>query len=226
MICLIDGDLIVYRVGFSTEDVDAPIALWRANMMIEDINYACNADSYQVFLTSSDKSNFRYTIDPAYKANRVQPKPRYYNELREYLCNRHNARMVFGREADDEMGINQTSSSVICSIDKDLKQIPGSHYNFVKKEHFTVSPLQGTQFFYKQILMGDSSDGIAGLHGVGPKKADKHIDPIMHEGEMWRRVLELYSLKHEDYFKRAIKAGQLLKIMTKEDEGIWQPPLS
>jgi len=61
---------------------------------------------------------------------------------------------------------NSNDSSIIVSIDKDFKQVCGWHYNFVKKDKFYVSPEEGLRFFYKQILTGDSIDGIMVLMGL------------------------------------------------------------
>src|SRR5258706_13648506 len=99
---------------------------------IEDILKATNADNYKVFLTSDDKSNYRYTVSGTYKANRKNPRPIYYGELREHLITFYHTTVVTGEEADDALGVAQTSETIICSIDKDLNQCPGRHYDFVK----------------------------------------------------------------------------------------------
>ena len=67
---------------------------------------------------------------------------------------------------------------VIVSLDKDLKQVPGLHYNFVKKEFDTVTPQQGLINFYTQFLVGDTSDNIRGCTGIGPVKARKAFEEL------------------------------------------------
>jgi len=222
---LIDGDVLTYRVGFSTLDVDSNIAIWRLRTMIEEMVENVGAERYRVFLTSTDKSNYRFDIDPAYKSNRKVEKPKHYELLRNHMINQHKAEVIFGMEADDKLGIEQTSDTVLCSNDKDMLQIPGKHYNIVKKELFEVTPTEGLQFFYKQILMGDNADFIQGIKGIGPKKADKIIDPLINEWDMYTEVLGIYKKYHpEDALTRVIKAGQLLKIKQSETEELWQPP--
>jgi 5'-3' exonuclease len=128
-------------------------------------------------------------------------------------------------EADDALGIAQTTDTILCTIDKDLDQISGKHYNFVQKRLYSISEEEGLKWFYKQILIGDNADGIKGLRGIGPVKADKHINPLKNEAEYYSKVLELYKQHYpEDYTERLIKNGQLLKIRRTKDEGIWQPP--
>lgn len=225
MKALIDSDCLVYRIGYSAEDVDSNIAIFRLRSMIDDILDDTGCREYKCFLSSEDKSNFRYEVDPQYKCSRTLPKPRYYHVLRKHLQEKHPTETVFGMEADDALGINQTTDTVIASIDKDLDQIPGKHYNFVKKILYEISPLEGLQWFYKQILIGDTSDDIQGLYGIGPKKAAKAIDPIVDEIEMYRTVIDMYQLKHPvDYYEKVLKAGRLLKIKQHKDEGLWEPP--
>jgi 5'-3' exonuclease len=226
-IALVDADVLVYRIGFTTEEVDSNIAIWRLKTTLEDIVDATEADAYRCFLTSEDKSNYRFDIDPLYKSNRKAEKPRHYHALRSHLITQHQAEVVFGMEADDRLGIEQQEDTILCSIDKDMKQIPGKHYNFVKKEFFEVTPVEALQFFYKQILMGDTADFIEGIRGIGPKKADKIIAPFLTEQEMFDAVMAVYK-KHypEDAFTRVVKAGQLLKIKQSKEEELWRPPVN
>jgi 5'-3' exonuclease len=105
--------------------------------IIKRILEETKAESYKIFITANDKSNFRYKIATiqSYKGNRKAPKPFYYDKIRSYLTSSWGAIEVRGQEADDQLGIENTllSSqgihSIICSIDKDLLMIPGTHYN-------------------------------------------------------------------------------------------------
>jgi 5'-3' exonuclease len=80
---------------------------------------------------------------------------------------------------------------IIVSIDKDFMQVPGWHYNFVKKVKKQVTPEEGLRFFYKQILMGDSADNIKGIHRVGEVTATKMLAELKTEKSytsvVWRR---------------------------------------
>jgi 5'-3' exonuclease len=219
MLALLDTDLLVYRVGWTTLADPEEIAFYRMDEMIRGILEALQTTNYKAFLTSTDHSNFRYDIYPAYKATRKAEKPTHYHRLRDYLLETHGAELVTDQEADDALGIAQHEESCIVTIDKDLNQVPGWHYNFVKKDLYHVTPNEGLRYFYQQILMGDRIDNIPGIHGIGPVNAKRIIDECTTEREMYERVLREYGGRTDEVLRNA----QLLKIRTIENE-IWQPP--
>src|SRR5258708_8577850 len=160
--------------------------------MLSDILLACNADSYQLWLSDSLENNYRLKVYPEYKANRIQPKPKHYDLLKEYLVKDWDARIAHGMEADDALGIEQEESTIIASIDKDLLQVPGQHYNFVRKEFQEVTPFEGMRYFYTQVLTGDSVDNIKGCPKIGPIKAAQALLVKGTEEEIYKKVIELY----------------------------------
>jgi 5'-3' exonuclease len=190
MIALLDGDIFTYRVACTTENEDEGIAVWRINEMVEQCLQDVQATECFIYLTGVD--NFRKQIYPEYKANRTQPKPRHLQFLRDYLTKEWQAEVVNGMEADDYLGINQTDKTVICSIDKDLLQVPGQHYNFVRKEHTEIDEFTGLVNFYTQMLVGDRSDNIKGIDKIGPVKAAKALAPCETEQEMFDVVRGMY----------------------------------
>lgn len=176
---LVDGDLLVYRIGFTTEDVDVGIAKWRLSELLKTILEGVQATEFQVYLTASnDGTAFRKQAYSEYKANRKAPRPIHYEALRYHLVTEHGASVSTTIEADDAIGIDagNTPDCVIVSIDKDLLQIPGRHYNFVKQQFTTVNNHSGIRFFYKQLLMGDKADNIKGVAGIGEVKAEKILN--------------------------------------------------
>lgn len=106
-LALLDGDIICYRIGFTTQDVDEKIALSRINSYLDNILFDSGASDYVVFLTGTN--NYRKVIYPDYKANRTQDKPKHYELIREYLMNHEAAVMCEEEEADDVMSYTQTS---------------------------------------------------------------------------------------------------------------------
>lgn len=218
MRALIDGDIIVYRAAASAEKEEQWIALARADQMMQDILADTGATSYNVYLTG--ENNFRREIAPSYKANRPDSRPVHWQAVREFLVTQHKAQLCNGYEADDEMGIQQdkeTMTTVICSIDKDLLQIPGRHYNFVKKVHSVQSPDQGLKHLYMQSLIGDKSDNIIGVAGIGPVKAEQALAELLPE-EWYDKCRELYN--DDERFHLNMK---LLYIWQKPND-MWQPP--
>lgn len=201
MLALVDGDIVTYRIGFTTEDTDHQIACWRAHDLMQTLIRNVDATEVRVFLTEeSDPNAFRKKVYPEYKAHRVKPRPKWYKELRDFLMVEYNAEVIKELEADDAMAIAQMESkvdSVICSIDKDLKQIPGNHFDFVKGEWVEVEYFQGLKHFYKQLLMGDSSDNIKGIYKMGPKKAESALASATTEEEMFDICRSLYGNDEE-----------------------------
>ena len=193
MRALIDGDIIVYRGAASSNEDEQWIAQSRADKMINDILEETGATSYQVFLTGG--GNFRRELTDTYKANRPDERPTHWQAVREFLVTHHKAIICEGWEADDQMGAEQDKvgmSTVICSIDKDLYQIPGRHYNFVKKVHSVVTPWNGIKHLYLQSLIGDRSDNIIGVQGIGPVKAEKALAELETEQELYDKCREMY----------------------------------
>ena len=192
MIALLDGDIFCYRVGFTTEEEEVGIAKWRIDEMIQECLDAVKATEYKIFITGSN--NFRYDINPTYKANRSdKPKPKHLPALREHLVTKWKAEVAEGMEADDLLAIDQTDNSIICTIDKDLLQVPGLHYNFVKKEFQTITPWQGLVKFYTQFLVGDKADNIIGIDRMGPVKSEAYLKGSMSEFELFDRVRKMYN---------------------------------
>lgn len=235
MIALIDADIVLHRVGYTTENEEQWIAKARTEEMLDGILLATSATDFELHLSDDREKNFRVAISPDYKANRTAPRPKHYDYIKELLIKEWDARIALGMEADDSMGISQDKSggeTVICSIDKDLLQIPGQHYNFVKDEWESVTEWEGLKWFYKQILIGDVSDNVKGCTGIGPVKAAKALDPVNEkEGEdgLFDRILALYiKAEKQKTIKEIISqielAGSLLKIKQKEEEEKWHFP--
>ena len=220
---LIDADILVYRVGFASEDTSEALAISRMRDFVEDMILFNGFESYIGYLTG--KTNYRTDIAKTapYKGNRKAPKPKHYQALREYLISSWDFILVEGQEADDAIGIKayelDPGEFSICSIDKDLDMIRGNHYNFVKDLFYDVSDEEAIRHFYKQILTGDRVDNIIGIKGIGDVKAKRILEECKTENEMYLAVLEAY----EGNSERVLENGQLLWIRRKENE-VWQPP--
>ncbi len=199
MTALLDGDIIAYRCAASCEKKNkegglvslepVEVAIMRIDTLMRDI--LSMEDNHLTFIKG--KNNFRYKIYPEYKANRKKTVPPVHLQAcYDFLKQEYSAIEVDGYEVDDALGIHQDNESVIFSIDKDLLMIPGCHFNFVTRKYMEVSELDGLKTFYKQMLIGDVSDNIFGIDGIGKVKAAKLIDNLETEEEMYKIVRELY----------------------------------
>ena len=218
---LIDGDAVIFRCAASVQEEDAQhIAVQRTNDLLQKIINEVQAGSYRLFIKSD--SNFRNTINPQYKANRKgQPIPVHLPACREFVEQEWKAECESLLEADDLLGINQTDETIICGIDKDLLMIPGNHYSWelfhpkwTRPASFkTVDYDLGMKTFYKQMLIGDPSDNIFGMKGIGVVKAGHLLDHLETEQEMFDVVYDLY-----DDADRFVMNAQCLWIMQNKDE--------
>ena len=223
MIALLDSDILCYRVGFAANEETESGALSTMALLLEDLILydLLDTDGYELFLTG--KTNFRndIAVTAPYKGNRKdKAKPVHLQLLRDYLVTAWGAKMSVDQEADDDIATRATElgdEALIVSIDKDFLQVPTWHYNFVKKEKKYVTPEEGLRFFYKQILMGDSADNIKGIYRVGPKTADKMMENLVTEQELYQCCVE--GLGEE----RVLENARLLWLRRTANE-MWQPP--
>lgn len=209
MRALLDGDIYCFRAAASSENEDLEIAIWRMEEMIDNTLAETGADEFSIFL--SGENNFRYDIYPEYKANRPKERPRHLKALKDYLIEKYRAQVSDGCEADDLLGIEQCKSddTIICSIDKDLRMIPGNHYSFEIRgtnngkqwvrpaDLCKVSEFAGLHHFYKQVLVGDSTDNIKGASGIGKVKAERILEGCATEQELLQAVLEHFGTGDE-----------------------------
>lgn len=268
---LIDADVLLYEVGFGCEvgwDEPGYPSFDRARELLESkIEHICNqVEATQppiLFLTG--QGNFRYDIAKRtpYKA-RLANKPFHYKNIKAYIKGMYDYRESTGMEADDLMAIEQSSRerlleecvssgivrSIICSRDKDLRQVEGWHYGWECNGQPSFGPMlcdslgslslsanrkklsgTGQSFFYAQCLMGDSVDSVPGLGGkTGPVTAFEMLQGCTSIPELHNRVLEAYRALYGDRGdEELLEQGRLLW-MTRElnEDGtvkLWEFPI-
>lgn len=224
---LIDGDIIAYRAAYSANNGTASDALQKVHdvmrWVVGNTCYSSEVEDYHVYMTGT--GNFRYDIAQfrPYKGNRSErDRPTYLHFVRQYMMDTYEATMSQGEEADDLIAIEATRlgpSTVVASIDKDMLQIPCFHYNFKRDEWHSVSEFEGLQFFYSQILSGDTADNIIGLQGIGPVKSKKMLEDCETEDELWEAVINAYS----GDIDRVLENARLLWLRRRQEE-LWEPP--
>jgi len=231
MKALFDSDIFAYRAASACEEEDEATAQRTLDRLIVDTLMCgvdtlypdCFVDSWSMHLTG--KNNFRYKIATTvpYKGNRVdKPKPKHLAFLRSHLVKEWGATISEGEEADDTIAIEATKlgdSCVIVSLDKDLDQVSGWHYNFVKRLSYYIKPEEALVKLYTQMITGDAADNIKGLFRIGPVKAAKIIGDTTNELELYNKVLEAY----EGDAERVLENAQLLFLRRYEGQ-IWNPP--
>lgn len=202
---------------------------------------------FRGFLSGPD--NFRNQIakQAIYKGNRdPENRPFHYEAIREYIRKYWDTVVSKNCEADDLISIlaeqakTQHRDSIIVSIDKDLDQIPGLHYNPDKKVFYEQDRDSALLYFYQQCLSGDPTDNVPGCYKIGEEKARKFIaeraadyDGISLEAEkyLWgciereyeRSVSRGAKYTTEQAISVAIETARLVYIQRAPRE-LWSPP--
>ena len=205
---------------------------WTSELQVEPFNHCSylidmamntivkktGADTATVYL--SDKSCFRndIAVTKEYKAGRPPP-PVHKDKARDYLLNLYGAEIGDNLEADDMLGLNQTESTVICSIDKDLLQIPGRHYDIVNETSHMVDPYEADCWFMCQVISGDATDNIPGIPGMGDAKAAKLVDAYAGDHEGLVECIKGMYEEHYPYDPEGVlrEMAQLVYILRKGD---------
>lgn len=207
---LLDADSFCYSLAFVHQAVfkwtpelhtykgDFSGAKAAFDAFVDDTLKATDCDTVRVALTCA-RSNFRKRVLPEYKASRIsKDKPILFKAMRDYLQDEWDATIIPGLEGDDLVSIWATGAekgvSVVCSIDKDCKTIPGWLYNPNRKslEHWSTNTAE--LFFLGQVLTGDKVDGYSGCPGIGPVRAEKILREV-DGGELsdyWARIVAEY----------------------------------
>jgi DNA polymerase-1 len=222
---LVDADYIVYKGCAGAEDeidwgddvITVTSKFSEALKFVErDLNNIKNEfmwDTPEMVLFFSDSKNFRKKIYPDYKGHRNRKKPCGYKRVITELGKTYQVIKMPELEADDAMGIYATANpgNIICSPDKDMRQIPGKLYDM--KETVTIDPVEGAKWHLIQTLAGDQTDGYSGVPGIGIKRA---IALFEDTGYTWQTVVDAFASKGLDE-DVALMNARLARILTCDD---------
>lgn len=259
---LIDSDVLLYEIGFCGEYKDEEgvhrIREWEfvRELLDQKINDICeavfNTQPPTLYISSTPflvkqwnrinpdnkleyKPNFRIEIakKKGYKAQRKQEKPYHYHNIATYLLGNYDCKLAIGIEADDAMSIDQKDNTIICSRDKDLKQVEGWHYSWPCGKQLEIKPMlvdkigsisvskgkivgTGLKFFYSQILTGDPVDNIPGLPKYGPVKAYNLLHDCETELQLYEVVQTCYKIVYGENWEEELREQANLVWMVRE----------
>lgn len=206
---LIDGSSFLYRSYYALTPLNAPNgmpvqAVYGFVRMIHKIIKDFSPE-YCALVWDSAGTTARKEAYPAYKEGRSAPpsdifaQKKYIERFAE-LIGLHQLSLT-GEEADDLMAVlahqlvKEGKTVVIISSDKDMRQIVSDHIfifdpfrerlcdrdYFEEKYGFSIDKLP---FYFA--LVGDSSDNIPGVKGVGPKTAEKLVKKCSDLDELYK----------------------------------------
>ena len=213
MLTLIDGNSLLFRAYYGvhsrlTRSDGTPTGAVYGffNMILPILGAAHSGDSF-ICVFDASRQSFRQDIYPAYKANRRETPADLISQS--YLVRQGVAAMgipvlcIPGVEADDVIATiareNCTTPNAtrIITSDKDLMQLVSDCvflYDGMKQreirrdgvlEKFGVGP---ERVIDVQSLMGDSSDNVPGVPGIGPKKAAELINQFGSLDELYNHL--------------------------------------
>lgn len=247
---LIDGDILRYEIGFAAEygwqsDNPEEIPPWNyvSDLLDAKIKHICDSveatEKPTIYLTG--EGNFRDDVATVkvYKGNRLNSKkPWHFKNLTAYILCEYDCIVTEGIEADDQMAIDQTEKTIICSRDKDLRQVPGWHFGwecgkqgqFGPHEYDLIGEIDlserrdkiiggGLKFFYSQVLTGDVVDNVPGLPKCGAVKAFKLLSGIDTAEGLLKVVSDAYKDYYGDSWEEALlEQAKLLWMVRELDE--------
>lgn len=242
MRALIDADVLVYQastVATTTHEftLDDDLVLFPSvsvneacdvfDSMVQTIKDVTEAD--ELFFALSAPTNFRKDLYPDYKANRKGEKPMAWSALRAHASDKWHAEWIDGLEGDDVIGINSGPGTVIWSIDKDMRTLPGLHVDIDAGDIIDVSEEDALRNWMMQTLTGDAADHYPGAKNIGKVRAERLLEDVEPTIEaMWPVVVKTYE-KSKQTADDALLMARLARILhptdyTKEKVTLWTPP--
>lgn len=218
---IFDADSFVFTIAYRFKDKKAKhLVTMSLNKYISDIISNCGATHYIGFFGSKEDGalpNFRYDVFKDYKAKRP-PTPEWVEKWRPALQEEMKKKWSFipvdGMEADDAVSIcahhfrNDFDEITIAAEDKDLKQVPEIfYYNTKKHEEHYITEFDGNHHLAIQALMGDSTDGIPGLPGIGPAKAKSILKDCSSTFSLKSAVIRAYKNEFFTLKEKLEKSG-------------------
>lgn len=226
-----DGDVWCYRIGFSTQhqphETPQPwfTIKWAIHETLERVRRKFPNATLYVCMTD-ERHNFRESIavTTEYKGGRVTSKPYYWRKIRDWFYKQDNVIVSVNEEADDLMSkaLMRSRYHACVSVDKDLKNTPGFHFDDFTGVEIIVTPTQAYRRFYTQLLTGDQVDNIKGCPRIGKVKAAAILQGCRTPEEFERAVGLAYACAAgvDDPEARMIEMGRLLW-MRRVDGEIW-----
>jgi DNA polymerase-1 len=225
MSLLIDADYIVYKCCAACEtEIDYGDDVIVVTSKFSEALAAVERDLYNIandlgcfddsILFFSDSINFRKSLAPDYKGHRNRKKPCGYKRVIKALQETFPVVIIPTLEADDALGIYATKEEghIICSPDKDMRQIPGQLYDF-NDGVIDITKEEGDRWHLIQTMAGDQTDGYSGVPGIGIKRADALLEK---HGSNWQTVVDAFAEKDLDEDVALLNA-RLAKILQAEN---------
>ena len=171
-----DADSLVYVASWGDNTLEE--ALEKLDHSIEAVLASLWAHIDDIVFVVKGTGNFRHDIYDGYKSNRKSEedpeKKAIMVAVYDRLVTKYMAIQADGEEADDMVAyMALANDGTVISPDKDLRTVAVPIYNPQKDEHYPADIDDADMRLHVQMIMGDSTDGIPGIKGIGIKGAEK-----------------------------------------------------
>ena len=222
-IIICDADSILFATAFAMKDEPLSSAITKVDDFLTSIANSCSAESILVCLTEGKSWRRHHARTKEYKGNRKdRVLPPYLNDLRAHMKDKWKAFYVSHWEADDLIFMARTVYKqrypdykiFLATNDKDCRQYPGNFIDFKKMIFFTITPDEAQKSLWTQMIVGDSTDNIAGIQGIGKVGAEKILQDVAVP-DYPAVVLKSYIAKYgeRDGVERFYESYKLLKLL-------------
>lgn len=221
---LIDGDCIAYILGWNLrEESDEGIMRYSIDNFLNTQLVLLEATHYVGALSSKEVFRHQVYKFAPYKGTRKDDQPdiaRWKPVVNDYLRSKWGFVSIPKLEADDIVGYlafdEKLGERIVCSPDKDLRQVPGILYNIQSGVMETITPEEAKRHLNLQLLCGDTTDNIKGLPGIGDVKARKML-------EIGTTVYDAYIRHFGNYYGSIIYEETLATVMVMQPDHIYEP---
>ena len=181
-------------------------ALSACNLVMDSIIKRYQPCDVVVYFSCPTEDNWRTAFYPEYKATRPSRKPHWHAEVQDHMAKKWGCILAPSLEADDLIAMaaatcaDEEEDACVVTIDKDMDQIPGLHYNWVKDEEYFMTEAEAEFCLQVQCLAGDRTDNIKGIPGMGEVKATKWLQ---EESKVngYVRVWDAYKAYYDDPYE-------------------------
>lgn len=234
-ISILDADSIIYKVAWTNQESTQEVVQKALEAYIDDICKKTECTNYVLCITVGRCFRYIEAKTKPYKGNRKLEKPKHFDFLKELLITKYKAFYSKDQyEADDLIFILKDqyedlypeAEIILCINDKDCLQYGGEYYDYHKHIFISLSEEEANYNKLTQLLIGDTSDNINIIEGLGKKTAERILEKNDHDlvtiftqfyaafasdNEAVHKFYEAWKLVHLVNVDKNIQVPELLK---------------
>lgn len=173
-------------------------------------------DYYPVFVADSGKNPHRLELLPQYKGTRSKQDDDFYRQIDfilEICAMFGTVYKEYGYEADDlaacfiDKYVTPDDDCLLVTVDQDWLQLLARNIKILQLKPNHVHVTWTDELFYKEFeftpkqlvdykaIIGDKSDNIPGVNGVGPKQATELIKEFGSVENLYKNIVKVFNTR-------------------------------